>query len=519
MQTSTLRLICATACLAIGAALWPAGASAGRENRIQEFGIGEAVHDLTAGPDGNMWFTAAPAGRLFGPGLIGRITPGGRVVKFRKGLSRHSDPGKIVAGPDGNLWFADDGSPPAIGRITPRGTITEFSSGINSSGVPWELVVGPDRNIWFTHTGHLVYAAGGQTIGRITPQGAITEFGAGLSPNSVPYGIVAGPDGNLWFSDGSPAFPSRAIGRISPAGEIVEFGGLPSGLQQIFFGPTPGPDGNLWFGGSGPPRYIGRITPAGAITVFPTGSNRRGFYAGPFAAGSDGSVWFNADLDRAAVTVGRITPQGAITVFDQCASASRSPGSLSLGPDGNIWFGGGAEGAVPGAARRTAIGRVTPNGQITKFTAGLRPDSDTDSIVPGPDRALWFIDREHEAIGRIGMHATPANGFVPLAAKPASRSGAARLPAAVPSPGTLKLEQLAILGRHGPIPLKGRKTSRARSTGCARVALRIRPNAAVGDRLRRYGAVRLRARIRFKPAGGFPRLRIVTVGLRRKRGG
>jgi streptogramin lyase len=506
------------ACLLIGGALWSDGASAKRVHRIEEFGIGEAVHDLTAGPDGNMWFTSGPAGRLSG-GLVGRITPRGKVVKFRMGLSRHSDPGEIIAGPDGNLWFADDGSPPAIGRITPQGAITEFSAGINVSIVPWKLVVGPDGNIWFTHTGGLVYATSGQTIGRITPQGAITEFGAGLRPNSSPYEIVAGPDGNLWFSDGSPGFPDRAIGRITPAGEIVEFGGLPSGQQQTFYGPTPGSDGSLWFGASGPPPYIGRITPAGAIALFRKGLNRHDYVAGPFVAGRDGNVWFGVSRLGGGATVGRITPQGAITELDQCVSTFKGPDSLGLGPDGNVWFGGGAEGAVPRAGHRSAIGRVTPDGRITKFSAGLRPDSDTDSIVAGPDGALWFIDREYEAIGRIGTRTAPANGFVPLRAKRASRSGAASLPVAVPSPGSLELEPLAIVGRHRTLPLEKRKTSEARSTGCERVVLRVRPNAAVGARLRRFGAVRLRARIRFKPAGGLPRRRTLTVVLSWRRRG
>ena len=70
----------------IGAALGPAGASAKRVHRIKELGIGEAVHDLTAGADGNMWFTSAPAGRRWryrvkGPArsytTSADLTPGG----------------------------------------------------------------------------------------------------------------------------------------------------------------------------------------------------------------------------------------------------------------------------------------------------------------------------------------------------------------------------------------------------------------------------------------------------------
>src|SRR5438128_83039 len=67
--------------------------------------------DITAGPDGNLWFTD-------GAGEIGRITPGGGITLFPTPDGAWG----ITAGPDSNLWFADPGGN-KIGRITTGGAI------------------------------------------------------------------------------------------------------------------------------------------------------------------------------------------------------------------------------------------------------------------------------------------------------------------------------------------------------------------------------------------------------------
>ena len=76
------------------------------------------LSDLTAGPDGNLWFTANTA---LLSGDIGRLTPDGQVTLFP--LKTHTLVSGITTGPDGNLWF---GEMEAIGRITPAGQITHF---------------------------------------------------------------------------------------------------------------------------------------------------------------------------------------------------------------------------------------------------------------------------------------------------------------------------------------------------------------------------------------------------------
>src|SRR6185436_11779124 len=66
--------------------------------------------DITAGPDGNMWFTEIAGNK------IGRITPAGVITEFPVPTAA-SKPVGITAGPDGNLWFGEgDGN--KIGRIT-----------------------------------------------------------------------------------------------------------------------------------------------------------------------------------------------------------------------------------------------------------------------------------------------------------------------------------------------------------------------------------------------------------------
>lgn len=68
--------------------------------------------------------------------------------------------------------------------------------------------------------------------------------------------------------------------------------------------------------------------------------------------------------------------------------------ALTSGPDGNLWFAGQKTGDGS-----LVIGRVTPNGEVTKYS---RPSmAYAQSIAPGPDGALWFVEWGNAAIGRI----------------------------------------------------------------------------------------------------------------------
>ena len=119
---------------------------------------------IAAGPDGNMWFTESGSSLReehgpgdTGAGKIGRITPTGIITEYPL-LTPFTTLGGITAGPDGNMWFTETfhsgvvAVPPlggAIGRITPTGTVTEYPLPTAGSS-PRGIAAGPDGNMWFT---------------------------------------------------------------------------------------------------------------------------------------------------------------------------------------------------------------------------------------------------------------------------------------------------------------------------------------------------------------------------------
>ena len=82
------------------------------------------------------------------------------VTEFSAGITAGAAPYGITAGPDGNLWFTEEGGN-RIGRITPSGVVTEFSAGITANAQLEFITPGPDGNLWFTEQS-------GNRIGRIT---------------------------------------------------------------------------------------------------------------------------------------------------------------------------------------------------------------------------------------------------------------------------------------------------------------------------------------------------------------
>lgn len=195
-------------------------------------------YSITAGPDGNVWFTEGDKE------AIGRIAPDGATTSFQLPDPK-SRPTAITTGPDGNLWFTE-GVAGRIGCITTNGAITEFDLPLGRH--PGAITAGTDGNLWFTE-----HAA--NRIGRITTSGQITEFHI-PGPEVKAGDIAAGPDGNLWFTQEDAA----RIGRITPQGVITQFPvPTPDGTEKI----VSGPDGKLWFTAG---HFVGAISTSGAIS-------------------------------------------------------------------------------------------------------------------------------------------------------------------------------------------------------------------------------------------------------------
>jgi streptogramin lyase len=150
---------------------------------------------------------------------------------------------------------------------------------------------------------------------------------------------------------------------------------------------------------------LARAEPVGSVEHFPTKCD-----VGALAAGPDGNVWFTCFQTSAGgkAIVGRITPQGEVSEFSAGIPAGVGIGDIVAGADGNLWFTLSA--GVSGPLRRghpSAIGRVTPAGVVTLFGTGLRKRSVPGEIIAGPDGNLWFVDgASPPEIGRITTQGT-----------------------------------------------------------------------------------------------------------------
>ncbi len=93
---------------------------------------------IAAGPSGNLWVTnlnseigqvevTPPCEGCSGPPL-------GPQRAFTAGLNTGSIPTGITAGPDGNMWFTDEGTKPAIGRITTPPTVVATNATVAGPG-------------------------------------------------------------------------------------------------------------------------------------------------------------------------------------------------------------------------------------------------------------------------------------------------------------------------------------------------------------------------------------------------
>jgi streptogramin lyase len=336
---------------------------------------------ITAGPDGNLWFTESATGK------IGRITPSGIITEFL--LPSGRPPLGITAGPDGNVWYSRQFG--GVGQITPSGVVTEFPGGFEVGGI----AAGPDGNLWLAYL---------TAMRRITPSGVATNFplclGCPTSTTPFAYGITAGPDGNLWFTE-----DSGLIGRISPAGSIDQF--------RVFsccspVGITAGPDGNTWFvqstvGG------IGRITPGGQASTSLTSCCPWGIAAGP-----DGALWFTKqNLD----SIGRITTSGTVTEF--ALAAGSGPYGITAGPDGNVWFtesGGNRIGRVPASTNPLATNTPTQTPSPTATSTPTSTPTATRTPTPAPPTppcaGALGVTVAADGTGRLGVTLTARSGVL-----------------------------------------------------------------------------------------------------------
>ena len=185
--------------------------------------------NITAGPDGNLWFTERAGNK------IGRITTAGTITEF---ASVATAPDGITKGPDGNLWFA---AQHAVGKVTPAGQVTLFGRvvgaasyrstlGFKTDGTTTINLIKVDGGTTTTYVGTkaltgLTYAAGDQfnfrmqTLGTspTTVRARVWKVGT-THTSDVPgskfastIALAPGPGGRLWVAWGDNIPRIRAL--------------------------------------------------------------------------------------------------------------------------------------------------------------------------------------------------------------------------------------------------------------------------------------------------------------------
>jgi streptogramin lyase len=345
-------------------------------NVLTQFALPDAVSSvsaLTAGPDGNLWFTETWARK------IGRMTPAGNLKEFA--LPAGSSPIDIATGSDGSLWITDnDGL--SIDRLTPDGVLTRFHL---PAWQPWE---GAPTRIAASHHGDLWFTEWNSgKLGRISVTGQFSQVDLG---DFRPDNITVDAQDDVWLADAH----LRRVGRLTAGGfSVVDVPGGTSPLDLVD-SMTTSADGSLWFTDSPDgSNHVGRISPAGAVSYFQLAGGRTDW---DITAAANGLIWFVEQTG-----VGVINPvTGILIEYNIGASPGGSP---TFGSDGNLWFDGFASiqrldlSALPASASGqfvVVINQTTFSvsfGAAAPVTAAIGCQDNfllTTSVTPGGGNAI-----------------------------------------------------------------------------------------------------------------------------------
>ena len=199
--------------------------------------------DITAGPDGNLWFTAFN-------GTIGEVTTAGAITPYtitgatatanfrgitsaRRQALVPRGRGRRAALDRHGRWRPDHGGPRRLGAWRPRG----------------------DHHRGHRHLLHHLFREGRESTSDGAPPCS--------APSAVPpTGSPSGPTATSGSPAARPGAPARrassAPRRLHP---VARVGSVPKGI-------TTGPDGALWFTEAGI-NSVGRVTTTGQVTQRP----------------------------------------------------------------------------------------------------------------------------------------------------------------------------------------------------------------------------------------------------------
>jgi streptogramin lyase len=361
---------------------------------------------ITVGPDGNIWFTESvpnAGGTAFVSSSVGVIntTTHKYVTEFATPAS--SQPDGITAGPDGNIWFTESAAG-AIGIVSVNSTTDptqdilapslSIPTNVVSNPDPKGITIGPDGNIWFADSAGAI----GVVTGRIpVVNGAPAVADLGFQTPYVGVGPTAfkmDPTGSAWtfagsaglagnnsaFTSGNPSAPvGTQVGVIQQAGQISQTIDLPAGVFSLSFAAAQRASNSqtieVLFDGT----PIAFVTPSGtSYTTFTTnnfaataGANSLVF-RGLNPNGGDNSAF----IDGLAVSVGN----GAVDGGFESPSVGNS---FQPDPSGTAWTFTGSAGVAGNNSAFTSANPPAPQGTQVGYIQQTGGMSQSINLVAG----------------------------------------------------------------------------------------------------------------------------------------
>jgi streptogramin lyase len=311
---------------------------------------------ITAGPDGNMWFTVESVGKD-----VAKVTPAGVITEYS--LPKAAGAQGIAAGPEGKLWLTGVEKAISFSPAAPEGTEKVFK--VASIAANGQITLGPNGEMWVTSNEKVTHFSPADPEGK---NGAIAV--SGLTPKDIAStgtGVVIACGNKLLVT-------VRADGTRGPdiplGGETMTSQGVASdGNGQIAFSKSDGTEG------------LALVAPPAA----PTAALMMGE---PFGAahGTDGNYWFAMS---AAHGLERLTPTGETMALPFVGFETWFPRQLSAGPGNTLWVLMEVPGSEFAVAKVTGVDPPpTPVVAPPEVPVGTPPTSGKEPEKPVPNTLL-----------------------------------------------------------------------------------------------------------------------------------
>lgn len=269
---------------------------------------GGSTHELTLGPDGNVWVTQQKSAKLV------RVSPQGklRVTALPAGSGPHG----IKFDRRGRLWLTLEFAN-AIARVGRDGRILRRYPIPRANAGPHGLDVARDGSVWWT-------GKEGGVIGRLNPRTGRMRVFSLPNDQSLPIYIAEGCDG-MYFTE----LDAGRIGRVTASGKITEWKTPTPRSRPIAVAPR---GCRTWFSEEAGHRY-GVLDPrTDRIVEYPLG--RPTDELASLAFDRRGTLWLQHVKPDVFGRAGRSRETDDFPIPTNDATMHR----IIRGPGGRMWF-------------------------------------------------------------------------------------------------------------------------------------------------------------------------------------